>query len=82
MKVFTTRANLPRVSTLCQVSNINQHRLFPGRDSFCIKGALFGTCFVDCNRNHTRPSDEEAEHTLQLLKPALDNPDSVKVNRY
>ena len=82
MKVFTTKGKIPRISALCQAANISQNQLFPGKQNFCIKGALFGTCFADCAREHPHITNEEAEQTINLLKPALENPESVKVNRF
>ena len=83
MEVFKSRTKLPRIKALCEASNIKAKELFPKElfpsDNFCQKSALFGTCFADCTREHKAVTDEQANHIVTKLKPALDNPDSVKV---
>ena len=83
MEVFQDRTKLPRIRALCEASNIKTKELFPKDffpgDNFCQKLALFGTCFADCTRDHSPITDAQANHIVAKLKPALENPQSVKV---
>ena len=83
MEVFRDRAKLPQIKALCDACNIKPKDLFPKSlfpvENFCQKSALFGTCFADCTREHKPVTNEQANHIVTTLKPAIDNPSSVKV---
>ena len=81
MQVFANRQKLPRVKALCEVCNINATDLFPTKPNLCIKSALFGTCFADCKRDHSKVSDDEAQVAMGLLEIAINSPNSVKVTK-
>ena len=80
MKVFASHQKVPRVKTICEVCNIRQDDIFPRKRGLCIKSALFGTCFDSCQFKHEAILDDEAKKAINMLKPAIDNPDKVKTH--
>ena len=80
MKVFRNGSRLPRIKSICEAAKIKQSELFKGKNNFCHKSALFGTCFAGCKRDHTPVTDEEAKTVIKQLEKAFANPDAVKVN--
>ena len=81
MAPFEARDKLPRVRALCDAANINPIDLFPNKPNLCIKSTLFGTCFNNCKRDHIKITNEEATFAMDLLKPAISNPETVKVTK-
>ena len=81
MKVLASQQKLPRVKAICEVCDIKQEDIFPRRKNLCIKSALFGTCFDTCQYKHEAVSDEEATKAINMLKPAINNPEKVKLTR-
>ena len=78
MKVF--KSGNPRIRAICDAAGIRQNKLFQGKENFCHKSALFGTCFAGCKRDHTPVTDEEANVVVRQLDKALQDPTKVKVN--
>ena len=80
VKVLRGRGRLPRIQDICKACNVNQDALF-GQSEICVKGTLFGTCFASCPRSHEPISDAEADAVLAKIKPVLQNPQILQVNK-
>ena len=78
---FEAKDKLPRVRALFHAANINPIDLFSNKPNLCIKSTLFGTCINDCKRDHIEITTEEATFAMNLLKPAISNPETVKVTK-
>ena len=78
--VMEVHKKLPRIQALCSAAGCDSNQLF-STPNICIKSTIFGTCFENCKRAHVEISDAEAARAIKLLKPALDNPTSIKVTK-
>ena len=78
--VLQHHTKLPRIQALCTAAGCEPNQLF-STPNICIKSTIFGTCFDNCKRAHVEISDQEASKAVALLKPALDNPSSIKVTK-
>ena len=69
-----------RIQAICLAAGCEASHLF-SKPSICIKSKIFCTCFDNFKRSHVEITDAEALNAINLLKPALDNPASIKVTK-
>lgn len=81
MKALRGQGRVPRVQEICNACNIKAEELFPNKPTICIKATLFGTCFANCIRSHDSITDDEAKSAIDKLKPILNDPSILQVNK-